>query len=242
MNAAGLDDAPVGAVFDYPRAMKRIPLIVLLIAAPQAVIAACNDPPAAGVDWTGCRKERVVLTRVSLQKGKLDRVVFAGMNLNDADLSGASLRSAEFSRTSFRDAKLEGATFDKAVAVRSNFSGARLSGASLEKVEFLRSNLGSAGLVGAKLTKGDFKRSSFEKADLTNAVLRYANISRANFKDARLAGAELSHAFTLGTDFSGTDLSAVRGLTQDQLDVACGDSKTRLPAKLKRPSSWPCAD
>jgi hypothetical protein len=57
-----------------------------------------------------------------------------------------------------------------------------------------------------------------------------------------MAGVDLTQAFLFATRFEGTDLSAVKGLTQAQLEVACGDARTRLPAGLKRPSSWPCAD
>jgi len=34
----------------------------------------------------------------------------------------------------------------------------------------------------------------------------------------------------------------VKGLTQAQVDVACGDAKTRLPSALKRPGGWPCVE
>jgi len=37
------------------------------------------------------------------------------------------------------------------------------------------------------------------------------------------------------------DLSATQGLVQAQLDSACGDKQTRLPAGLKPGASWPCA-
>ena len=47
-----------------------------------------------------------------------------------------------------------------------------------------------------------------------------------------LSGADLTGAKTSITSFLGTDLSHVKGLTQAQLDVACGDSKTKLPPGL----------
>jgi hypothetical protein len=42
-------------------------------------------------------------------------------------------------------------------------------------------------------------------------------------------GADLTGARTSITSFLGTDLRKVKGLTQKQLDAACGDTKTRLP-------------
>jgi hypothetical protein len=46
--------------------------------------------------------------------------------------------------------------------------------------------------------------------------------ARADFRGANLEGALLF----------GADLSAARGLDQDQLDEACGDPSTRLPSGL----------
>jgi uncharacterized protein YjbI with pentapeptide repeats len=92
------------------------------------------------------------------------------------------------------------------------------------------------------LSKGDFGRSVFDGADLSGASFRLSNVARARFAGARMAGTDLTQAFLFAARFEGTDLSGVKGLTQSQLDVACGDAKTKIPSGLKRPSSWPCAD
>ena len=54
------------------------------------------------------------------------------------------------------------------------------------------------------------------------ATLVGGNFDGADFKDA-----ELHHAV-----IAGVDLSHARGLTQDQVDDACGDARTRLPKGL----------
>jgi len=41
-------------------------------------------------------------------------------------------------------------------------------------------------------------------------------------------------------DFSGVDLTEVDGLSADELNRACGDGETKLPAGVVRPDSWPC--
>jgi uncharacterized protein YjbI with pentapeptide repeats len=64
-------------------------------------------------------------------------------------------------------------------------------------------------------------------AELDGASLRYANVSRADFTGARLTG---------------TDLSKALGLTQEQLDIACGDAAAKLLPGLKRPADWPCGN
>jgi len=32
------------------------------------------------------------------------------------------------------------------------------------------------------------------------------------------------------------------GLEQHQLEIACGDDETKLPADLTPPDSWPCGE
>ena len=31
-------------------------------------------------------------------------------------------------------------------------------------------------------------------------------------------------------------------LTQDQIEIACGNGETKLPAGITAPASWPCGD
>ena len=56
--------------------------------------------------------------------------------------------------------------------------------------------------------------------DLANVSIPGANLD----SHADLIGANLS-----GTDLSGANLLGARGLTQTQLDEACGDANTKLP-------------
>jgi uncharacterized protein YjbI with pentapeptide repeats len=103
-------------------------------------------------------------------------------------------------------------------------------------------------LAGADLTNTCVKGGNLEGADFSNvhAVLMcmsYADFKGVSFRNADLAGANLAHAKVDDADFSGadlsitsikgTDLSRARGLTQAQLDRACADSDTRVPAGLK---------
>jgi uncharacterized protein YjbI with pentapeptide repeats len=102
-------------------------------------------------------------------------------------------------------------------------------------------------LAGADLTNTCVKGGNLEGADFSNARLvlmcmSYADFTRASFRNADLAGANLAHAklddadFTGAdlsiTSFKGTDLTRAKGLTQKQLDQACGDGDTRAPEGL----------
>jgi uncharacterized protein YjbI with pentapeptide repeats len=42
------------------------------------------------------------------------------------------------------------------------------------------------------------------------------------------------------TRIEGVDLSRAIGLTQRQIDAACGNARTQLPKDLKQPAAWPC--
>jgi uncharacterized protein YjbI with pentapeptide repeats len=72
------------------------------------------------------------------------------------------------------------------------------------------------------LSDDDFSGASFRNTDLTNADFARAKLDYADFAGARLSSAS----------FRGTDLSHVKGLTQTQLDEACGDAATKLPRGL----------
>jgi len=56
-----------------------------------------------------------------------------------------------------------------------------------------------------------------------------------------LAGANMKDAHFFLTRLDGVDLSKTVGLSQRQLDDACGDAQTKLPPGLKKPARWPCA-
>ena len=71
-----------------------------------------------------------------------------------------------------------------------------------------------------------FTASSFRNADLSRTSL-----VGAYFGSADLTGADLS-----GANLSGAELDTARGLTQGQLNTACGDHTTLLPPGLTIPS------
>jgi len=76
-----------GVVFVYASGVIRLLAAFALVVFAPGLRAGCNDAPGPGVDWSGCTKERLVLTRASLQKGKFDRSVLSGINFGGADLS-----------------------------------------------------------------------------------------------------------------------------------------------------------
>jgi uncharacterized protein YjbI with pentapeptide repeats len=103
-------------------------------------------------------------------------------------------------------------------------------------------------LAGTDLTNecvkhGNLEGADFEHAKLVLMCMSYANFRGARFRNADLSGANLAHAILDGADFTGaqlaitsvkgTDLTHVKGLTQAQLNEACGDAATKVPAGMK---------
>jgi uncharacterized protein YjbI with pentapeptide repeats len=102
-------------------------------------------------------------------------------------------------------------------------------------------------LAGADLSNTCVKAHDLHGADFDGAkavlmCMSYANFSGATFRGTDLSGANLAHANLDGADLSGatmtitsikgTDLTRAKGLTQAQLDTACGDAETKLSAGL----------
>jgi uncharacterized protein YjbI with pentapeptide repeats len=103
-------------------------------------------------------------------------------------------------------------------------------------------------LRGADLSHTCVKEKNLAGAKFDDAIalymcMSYANFSGASFRNTDLTGANLAHSDLTGADLTGAkldiaslkgaDLATVKGLTQDQLDTACADEDTKLPAGLK---------
>lgn len=107
-----------------------------------------------------------------------------------------------------------------------NFSRARLRQSSMTAVVLNGANFSGADLRDADAYGGVFSSANFAGADLTNSTWVGTYLEGANFSGATLTGA----------NFSGAQMGRARGLTQGQLNQACGDSTTELPGSLSIPS------
>jgi uncharacterized protein YjbI with pentapeptide repeats len=126
-------------------------------------------------------------------------------------------------------------------------SGASCPGCNLFQADFANLTLKSKNFSRARLRQADMSasimnRTSFAGADLrdvngfggvfSSANFRGANLTNATFVGAYLQGADFSRAILSGTNFSGAEMGRARGLTQHQLNAACGDDTTQLPPGL----------
>jgi uncharacterized protein YjbI with pentapeptide repeats len=109
-------------------------------------------------------------------------------------------------------------------------------------VDCVGCNLTGADLKNTCVKAHDLSGADFDRADATLMCMSYANFSGATFRGTDLSGANLAHARLDGADLTdarmtitsikGTDLTKVKGLTQVQLDAACGDADTKVPPGL----------
>lgn len=104
-----------------------------------------------------------------------------------------------------------------------NLSGADLKGAVLRYATLTQADLSGAMLNGADLTHARLDNANLVAADLTDVLLDNADFADAYLERAVLVGASLVNA---------------RNLTQEQVQLAYGDSSTLLPASLMPPQSW----
>ena len=91
-----------------------------------------------------------------------------------------------------------------------------------------------------------FNHSNFAGADLrdvngygalfSSANFAGANMTNATFVGSLLEGANFRGAVLTGVNFSGAEMERAVGLTQAQLNGACGDPSTTLPKGLHLPA------
>lgn len=132
-----------------------------------------------------------------------------GVDLRDADFSGASLRGLAFDthcleRADFRWADLTDcslrnikecnfagsslvkAELQHAIGDRADFRGANLRGADLTHAKLRFANFAGANLYQANLESADLRGACFADANLDASLFRGANLTHADFRGARL--------------------------------------------------------
>jgi uncharacterized protein YjbI with pentapeptide repeats len=129
--------------------------------------------------------------------------------------------------------------------------GAHCAGCNLFQAELAGHSLGGRNLSHARLRQADLSLSVAPRANLAGADLRDLNafgavfssanfagadLTNANFVGAHLEGANLRGANLTGANFSGAEMASASGLSQGQLNGACGDQATRLPRGLMLPA------
>ena len=209
----------------------------------QDAIAAHNCHAAAkpGVNWHECDKKLIILEGTDLSGANLFGVDFTSTDLRSSNLLAANLEKATLVRASLAGAIAKGARFDRIEAYRTDFSRINAQGAVFASAEMQRSNFKHANLANVDFTKADLGRAQFHNADIGGTRFSFANLARADFRRATFtAPIDFDRAYFFLTRIEGVDLSGSEGLSQWQVNMACGDAQTGLPSGLTRPKNWPC--
>lgn len=140
--------------------------------------------------------------------------------IENLDLSGANLAGVNLSGATLRNVRL---------------SSANLRGAVLQSTDLRGSDLSGADLTDGDLTSSNLRRVDLSSATLANARLAGTDLAGASLRGADLSGTDLRGANLLDADIASTDLSAVAGLVQPQINKARPNRSTVLPPGLRPP-------
>ncbi|TIX90060.1 pentapeptide repeat-containing protein [Rhizobium sp. P44RR-XXIV] len=234
----------VGQRLSVARSLDILVLSAVLLLAGASMSAQagdCGNVAAPGLDWSKCSKTNIMLQSSDLHGANLAGAHFDSTDLSDTNLTSANLEKATLVRTWLKNVHADGANFKRIEAYRSDFSNASANGASFANAELQRAEFGGAKLNNADFQKAELGRADFDKAVLSNVNFSFANLSRATLAGAVMQGpVSFSGAFMYLTRIEGLDLSNSTGLQQAQINLACGDTTTKLPSWLSAPSVWPC--
>jgi uncharacterized protein YjbI with pentapeptide repeats len=201
----------------------------------------CRTGPTPGVNWQDCDKKLIILKGKDLSGANLSGVDFTSTDLRNANLLAANLEKATLVRASLAGSAAKGARFVRIEAYRTDFSQMDAQGAIFVSAELQRSNFQKAKLADVDFTKADLGRAQFDAAEISGSRFSLTNLARADFRGATFAGpVDFDRAFFFLARIEGVDLAAATGLAQWQVDMACGDDGTLLPAGLSKPAAWPC--
>ena len=137
--------------------------------------------------------------------------LFAGANLNEADLAGADLHGVDMHGVdlcgvNLHDIDLHGADLHMTHLYWASLRGADLRGANLRGVD-----LHGVDLSWANLRKADLTGANLRDTYLYVANLRGASLHAANMRCSYLYGANLRQADLIEADLRDADLRCVRG-------------------------------
>jgi uncharacterized protein YjbI with pentapeptide repeats len=174
------------------------------------------------ISVSGSDLAKMNLKPFQLAGAKAEKTNFNDSVFFDDDLTGIYAPHAQFKNANFAHAKLDrsdlgSADFEKAILSWSKMRGSRLTGTVMEKAQMIETDLTEAVLINANL----------ENANLSHAIFKEAYLERVSFSEADLTGAIFEKARLVGAD-----LGRAKNLTQEQLNMACGDKDTIVPAGL----------
>lgn len=179
-------------------------------------------------EWNAWRRKLNV--RPDLSGANLSYIDISGANL-----SGARLDRAIFTRTNLTNVDLSGAHLPRAFLVEANLANVNLTDCQLSGADFA-----AATLTAANLSFSDLSAADFFGAELTKAKLCDTDLTLTRFRSSTLEEADFSNALFDGTLFANLYLDDALGLeTCDHFGPSVIDHITlqqspNLPLKFLR--------
>lgn len=175
-----------------------------------------------GAIYAGCSNFEVEID--TCQPVRLD-----GADLREARMDGADLSHARIRRADLRMARMEGANLRGAHLDEADLRGANLNGAHLRRAQMNGSDLRGAWIEGADASAAEMRAAYLSETQMQGANLRGTDMEGADLSGAQLQSTDLSDATFGASSLVSANLSDARGLTQEQISNAIGNSGTILP-------------
>ncbi|MDZ8189781.1 MAG: pentapeptide repeat-containing protein [Nostoc sp. ChiSLP02] len=156
----------------------------------------------SGIELCEANLSGAKLSGIDLSNANLSVVNLSGANLSEANFTDAKLNVARLSGVNLCSAVMNNASLNVANLIRADLSRAQLRGASLIRTELIRADLSRADMFQANLSGADIREGTLRQANL-----RGANLSEAILRGASLTGANLEMANLNATDLSRCDIT-----------------------------------
>jgi hypothetical protein len=121
----------------------------------------------------------------ALEELLADNVSLIGLDVSDAYLFRVRLNKARLDRSNFHGVDARGASFEKAKMEFSDFTSANVRGANFTKADLKDADFKDADLMGANLTEADLGETDFSRVDLRNVDL--SGVKWRGIRDIKLA-------------------------------------------------------
>ncbi|HEY9879821.1 MAG TPA: pentapeptide repeat-containing protein [Leptolyngbyaceae cyanobacterium] len=163
----------------------------------------------AGITLNECNLTGVSLPEIVLQAASLNVSNLSSANLSRSNLQEAQLNVTRLSGANLSYANLKGSKLNVANLIRVILTQADLTEASLIRAEMVRANLSRAQLVSANLSEADLRESNLKGANLHSASLARADLRSGTLTGANLTQANLSGINAARANFQGANLKEV---------------------------------
>ena len=135
---------------------------------------------------------RLNLEGANLKGASFRRLRLESINLRNADLTNADLSDVIWEKADFTGAKLWLVRFNKAVLKNANFDQVQLDSADMLGADFSNANFAGVFMDGVDIRAANFTGANCEGATFDSDGPRDPQYLGANFTDANLKGAEIA--------------------------------------------------